>query len=49
MKEVEPAHHVVLERLLKLLTRIGSANDAQDHGSREEAERMRREASAGIR
>ncbi len=48
MKEMDPAQRAVLERLVKLLTRIGSANDAQDHGGREEAERMRREASAGI-
>ena len=46
---MEPAQRAPLERLVELLTKIGSANDAHDHGCREEAESMRREASAGIR
>jgi hypothetical protein len=45
---METEQRAVLERL-ELLTTIGSANDAQDHGCRNEAESMRREASAGIR
>jgi hypothetical protein len=46
---MDPAKRAALERLATLLTTIGSANDAQDHGSKDEAERMRRDASAGIR
>jgi hypothetical protein len=39
---------VVLAELRKLLWTIGSANDAQDHGSREEADLMRLESCEGI-
>jgi hypothetical protein len=46
---MDPAERAALESLATLLTTIGSANDAQDHGSREEAERMRRDASGRIR
>jgi hypothetical protein len=38
-----------LAELRELLWRIGSANDAQDHGCGEEAEVMRRESCEGIR
>jgi hypothetical protein len=46
---MDPAQRATLERLRELLTKIGSANDAQDHGCREDADLMRLEASAGIR
>jgi hypothetical protein len=39
----------VLAELRDHLWRIGSANDAQDHGCGEEAEVMRRESCEGIR
>ncbi len=38
----------VLSALLANLRMIGSANDAEDHGYRDEAERMRRESRNAI-
>ncbi len=41
--------HVVLQALLDHLSTLGSANDAEDHGYADEAERMRSEACDAIR
>jgi len=40
---------IVLRSLHDLLERIGSANDAEDHGYGAEAEQMRKEACEAIR
>jgi len=42
-------HRVVLGTLRDLLATIGSANDAEDHGYGEDAERMREDACEAIR
>jgi hypothetical protein len=39
----------VLRSLVGLLSTIGSANDAEDHGYREDAERMRNDSCEAIR
>jgi hypothetical protein len=46
---MEPQRHRVLTEVAGHLHRIGSANDAEDHHYKEEAERMRREACASLR
>ena len=43
------AHHAILSTLLGLLETIGSANDAQDRGYGEEAQRMREDSCEAIR
>jgi hypothetical protein len=48
MHVTEPQREV-LETLRRLLWTIGSANDAQDHGSGDEAEVMRKRSCEAIR
>jgi hypothetical protein len=43
-----PERRAVLRELKALLRSLGVANDAQDHGNREEAERTRRDSCAAI-
>ena len=40
---------IVLKTLRELLQTIGSANDAEDHGYREDADRMRKNSCEAIR
>jgi predicted thioesterase len=47
-RKATAAERPVLERLAGHVNAIGSANDCEDHGSREEAERMRADAAAAI-
>ncbi len=46
---IDEPRRAVLRALRRLLWRIGSANDAQDHGSGAEAERMRSDSCEGVR
>jgi hypothetical protein len=46
---MEPQQRRVLSEVTELLYRIGSANDAEDHNYKEDAERMRREACESLR
>jgi hypothetical protein len=46
---IDAQRRAVLGELRRRLWTIGSANDAQDHGSGDEAERMREDACAAIR
>jgi len=48
-KCMEPQQHRVLIEVAGHLRRIGSANDAEDHHYKEEAERMRGEACTSLR
>ena len=49
MSALDEESRLVLEQVVALLESIGSANDAEDHGYAAEAERIRGEASEGIR
>ena len=40
---------IILRTLRDLLRSIGSANDAEDHGYKEDAQRMRKDSSEAIR
>jgi hypothetical protein len=46
---MDPERRAVLERLVDLLWKFGTANDAQDHKCGEEAVQLRNDAAAGIR
>jgi len=47
--EIPEERRVVLRTLRGLLSTLGSANDAEDHGYREDAERMRKDSCETIR